>query len=322
MFRTELNPDPLSQRINLKSNVLLIGSCFTIHMGEKLKAYKFYTLTNPFGVIYNPTSLFNCIAHSLKPNDHIIDDILENQGVYRHWDFHSDVSHPDKKELENRIKVTISRTGKFINEAEWIIFSFGTSYVFKLKSQNRIVANCHKLPASEFDRSLLSVEEIAEEFHTTYNSIKAINANAKIIVTLSPVRHIRDTLELNSVSKSILRLACHQIQSEHSDVFYFPAYEIMMDDLRDYRFFNQDMLHPNQSAIDYIWEIFKKVCIDDETNSFLIQWEKILKALNHKPFYPGTEEHKKFISKTIDKVSKFSNMIDISQEITLLKNQL
>ncbi|MFC2124995.1 GSCFA domain-containing protein [Bacteroidota bacterium] len=322
MFRSELNPYPFLNKINLKSNVLLLGSCFTIHIGEKLKTNKFSTLTNPYGVIYNPISLYNCVKNSLNPDEHIENSILENQGVYRHWDFHSDVSHPDKKELVNKIKDSVNQTSRFIKEADWIIFTFGTSYIFKLKEYDRIVANCHKIPASKFDRSILSVEEITDGFKEAYNLIKAFSADAKFILTVSPVRHIRDTLELNNVSKSTLRLACHGIQSELNDVYYFPAYEIMMDDLRDYRFYNQDMLHPNKSAIDYIWDKFKKACIDDDTNDFLVQWDKILKALNHKPFFPGTEEHKKFISKTINEVSRFSNMIDVEEEITFLKNQL
>ena len=322
MFRTELNPEPFAEKINLNSIILLLGSCFTIHIGERLKEYKFNTLTNPYGVIYNPVSLFNCITNSLDPDYNIEEGILENQGIYRHWDFHSDLSHQNKNEFLNNLKGAIDKTRSFIKKADWIILTFGTAYIFCLKGKDRIVANCHKIPAGKFDRTLLTMDEIIRGFQTTYRVVKELNDNVKIILTVSPVRHIRDTLELNSVSKSTLRLACHEIQSEFKDVFYFPAYEIMMDDLREYRFYNQDMLHPNQEAIDYIWNKFKKVCIDDDTNDFIIKWGKILKALNHKPFFPGSEEHKKFITKTIKEINEFSNKINVEEEIALLKNQL
>jgi len=322
MFRTELTPIPFYQKISIDSPILLMGSCFTTHMGEKLQAYKFNLLTNPSGVIYNPISLFKCIHLSQESEDHIEEGILENQGIFRHWDFHSDVSHPNKNELIKSIQQTLTETGNFLKKADWIIFTFGTSYVFRHKNTNRIVANCHKVPAKEFERSMLTIEDIRKGFLKIHRIIKKLNPDTKIMLTVSPVRHLRDSLEMNNVSKSILRVGCHELQSEADGIYYFPAYEIVMDDLRDYRFYNADMLHPNQQAIEYIWDKFKKTCIDAETNEFIIQWEKILRALNHKPFYPGTNEHKTFILKTIEEVDRFSNVVDVRHELEVLKNQL
>lgn len=322
MFRTELIPDPLSDKINLRSPVLLLGSCFTEYIGLKMIDFKFDTLLNPFGVIYNPVSLYNCIDISLQDQVEIEEGIIENQGTYRHWDFHSEVSDVNKKGLVDKVIGQLDGTRSFLNRTDWIIFTFGTAFIYKLIQGNRIVANCHKIPSGRFERTLLSTDEIIDGFIKVYDQIKEIRSQVKFILTVSPVRHIRDTLTSNTVSKSLLRLACEEIASGFDDAYYFPAYEILLDDLRDYRFYKQDMVHPNDQAVEYIWDKFVKACIDEETQQFIRDWEKILKSMKHRPFHPGTEEHKRFLMKTIDEVNRFSNIINVDKELKFLSGQL
>ena len=322
MFRTPVMPVKSTEKIKLDQSLLLTGSCFSEHIGQKLHDYKFNSLTNPFGVTYNPISIFKLLQQALEQKPVERSHIIKNQGIYRHYDFHSDISALNEDDLIVNIKKAYQLCSQYIRQSEWIIITFGTAMVYRHKQLNDIVGNCHKIPAKEFERELLKPETILNAFKTFYETLKKNKAGFNIIITVSPVRHLKDTLELNSLSKSILRMVCARLSEAYDNVQYFPAYEIMMDDLRDYRFYDADMLHPNDQAINYIWEVFQKSYFSDETIHFIRKWETIRNALQHRPFYPESEEHQRFIRNTIQQLKVLSTKVDIKAELDILEKQL
>ncbi len=217
---------------------------------------------------------------------------------------------------------TIGATHYFIQEATTIILTYGTAWVYERTDTGQIVANCHKLPAANFTRSLYSQKKFIESFDVFYAALKKINPFVQIILTVSPVRHIRDTLEMNMVSKSVLRLGCHSITDAYPDVEYFPSYEIMLDDLRDYRFYKSDMIHPSDEAEEYIWEFFVDRYFDSASKDFFRQWKKILTAISHRPFHPSSESHQHFLKETLNALGELKQLVNVDEEEAKLKSQL
>ncbi len=211
-----------------------------------------------------------------------------------------------------RLQTRIVQTHDFLRHASVLMITYGTAWVYHLNASGHIVANCHKQNASLFNKSLLSQKHILESFDHTYNELKTLNPGIKIILTVSPVRHIKDTLELNSVSKSILRLSCHTIAEQYADVEYFPAFEMMIDDLRDYRFYKSDMIHPSTEAEDYIWENFLSRYADPSLKNFMVKWRVIQSALSHRPFHPQSTGHQHFVSETLKKLDELSSLVDVN----------
>ncbi len=322
MFRTRVIPNVSPNKIDLKDSILAMGSCFAQNIGNKFQDYKFNININPFGTIFNPLSIFKLINQAASNQVIESTGIVESQGVFHHYDLHSDLSNINKEELLKNASILLKRTGNQLPQTSIIIYTFGTSVVYELKETGEIVANCHKIPSDKFDRRILDIDEIVHGFKVNYNLIKSINKHARFILTVSPVRHQKESFEQNNVSKSILRIACENIMNQYDDVEYFPAFEIMMDELRDYRFYKKDMLHPNTVASDYIWQKFQDVYFDDQQKQFVLKWDKVRKALAHKPFNSDSEQHQLFIQKTIDLVNEFKNEVNINPELKLLKSQL
>lgn len=322
MFQTKVklskSPDP----ITLDDRILTLGSCFAVNIGSKLEDNKFKASTNPFGTLFNPVSTFKLVNQAALKD--IIESmgIVESRGVFHHYDLHSGQSNTSKQELLERANKQMKKISEQLSDTSVLIYTFGTAIVYELLETGEIVANCHKVPAREFNRRFLGIEEIVHAFKINYDLVKSINNNARFILTVSPVRHQKESFEQNNVSKSILRIACEKIRTEFGQVDYFPAFEIMMDELRDYRFYAEDMLHPNQVAIDHIWHKFMDVYFDEVTRTFISGWQKIRKSMAHRPFNAKSKEHQAFIKKTIEQLNEFSNMVDISQELQLLKSQL
>jgi len=322
MFRTELIPRPAKEKIRIGDKIYLIGSCFADHIGNLLKVHKFNTLLNPFGVIYNPYSILKAMVDSLTGQELDEKGLFENQGIYRHFDFHSDISAGSKEEFYSLFKSASTASGDFLKNTEWLIISMGTSIVYEHRTYQKIVSNCHKLPGRQFDQRMLTPEEMITSFDSFYKQIREVNEKISIILTVSPVRHIKSTIEKNSQSKAILRYVAGTLSDKFDKVQYFPSFEMMMDDLRDYRFYRADMIHPNEVAIDYIWKKFTDTYLDGEAKDFIHEWVHILKAMDHKPFYPGSVAHQRFIKETIKKLRTFEPRIDIGEELVTLENQL
>lgn len=322
MFRTPIIPEASNHKIYCKDPLILTGSCFTENIGNLLTENKFNTLVNPFGILYNPISIFRLLNHALDKKEVDTSRIILDQGVYKHFDFHSDISSLEESELVDNINEAFALTRAQLIQSKWIIITLGSAFVYKHKKLDDIVGNCHKISASSFNKHLLTVEEIIKSFERFKDNIRNYNEDIHFILTVSPVRHLRDTLEMNAVSKATLRLASYQLNKSNNDIHYFPSFEILMDDLRDYRFYEPDMLHPNKVAIDYIWDFFQKTYFDAEAITFIKEWKKILNAIHHKPFQPDSKEHHDFILNTIEKLKKIKLDIDISKELKALEEQL
>ncbi len=320
-FRTELTLSPSAARIRLTDSILTIGSCFSDAIGAQLNLNKLTALVNPFGTIYNPFSIHKVIQYAISGGHILETSFAHRQDSVLHYDFHSRLSAASEEDLKRTLKSALSESHNFIRDSKWLIITYGTAWVYELKENNSIVANCHKMPQGLFNKFLLTQKKILDSFETMYVDLKALNPDLQIILTVSPVRHLKDTLELNSVSKSILRIACHTLAQQHDDVQYFPSYEIMLDDLRDYRFYKPDMIHPSEVAEEYIWEKFIARYFDDELKLFITKWKDIAQALNHRPFNRGSAPHRKFVLETIKKLEELKHLVDVDKEIASLKNQ-
>lgn len=322
MFRTEISLESCPVKINLKDKILTAGSCFSDSVGSQLVKMKFNTFVNPFGVSYNPHSIHKVLRYALHNQVVPENTYLSNQELIANFDFHSSFSKINKTAIEKKIKDVIGASHYFLKDASWIFITYGSALVYERKDTGEIVSNCHKLPAAGFSKSLLSQKKVLESFDEFYKELKAFNPDCKIILTVSPVRHIKDTLQLNSVSKSVIRLACQTISETYSDAYYFPSYEIMLDDLRDYRFYGPDMIHPSTEAEEYIWNKFLECYMDNPTKDFIKQWNPIYTALQHKPFHPSTSSHQSFLKKLLSQLEELRNTVNVDQEIAFVRNQL
>ncbi|MFD2245762.1 GSCFA domain-containing protein [Pontibacter ruber] len=324
MFRTEVQVKPAAISLSLRSKLVTIGSCFAEVIGNKLRDNKADALVNPFGTIFNPLSACLLLEAAAGKPYNFEQHLVENNGIWYAYDLHSSLSSPDRNELLSLIEQKLSQTREQLQQASLLILTLGTAIGYRLNSTGNVVANCHKLPARNFTRFILSTEEIVNAFESMYPVLKQLNPSLQILLTVSPVRHIKETLPLNSVSKSTLRVVCHQLTELHPDVLYFPAYEIMMDDLRDYRFYKQDMIHPTETAEDYIWQKFAAAYFDKEFQDFLEEWAKIRSALAHRPFHPDTAAHQSFLQRTLQHLQQLEQkyQIDCTEETQLLLRQL
>ena len=317
VFRTELMPTASDVKISLSTPLLTIGSCFSDSIGNKLHENKFQVLTNPFGTVYNPTSVHGLLDKAIMKSYPGKNSYLQHRETY----FNSKFFSASEDHLARKIKESINVSHDFIRKAKVLIITYGTSFAFERTDTKEIVANCHKMPALRFIKRLLSVEEIVSSFQLLHEKIKRILLIEKIILTVSPVRHLKDTLEQNNLSKSVLRLACQKLVNQFSGVEYFPSFEIMMDDLRDYRFYKADMIHPTDSAEDYIWGKFSNVYFDVPTLQFLKSWGEIRNALSHKAFHPEGHSHHEFLQKTLAKLEEISSIVPVEEEIKQIRSQ-
>ena len=314
MFNLSLDLPSSEKSISLQDHVYLVGSCFSDEIGVKLGTNKFNTLQNPFGTIYNPISIFKTLTGDLDPLN-----IIESQGVFYHWDCHGKLSALSKSVLTESVKSIMETSSQYLDNATHLVITLGTSHVYEYKKNGQVVANCHKVNGSDFSKRLLTADEIQLAFSDLY---ERLNPNLNIIFTVSPVRHIRDGLVENNLSKAILLQAVHEIVDGHKNIEYFPAYEIMIDELRDYRYYGEDMVHPSDQAVDYIWKKFTNVYFDADTKQFVNDWSKITQALNHKPFQAKSKQHQDFLSNIVDKVKALEGKVDVSKELATIQNQL
>jgi len=319
-FRTEINCPP-RQSIELNHKIMTLGSCFADQFGQWLKSNKFVVSANPFGTVYNPISIHQLLTQSLNEsfNESLF---VERDGLFYHHHYHSHWFATTQKQLEQRIRQQQNAVRDFINATNVLVLTYGTAWVYRLKQNELLVSNCHKVPATQFTKQLLTEQEIKESFEELYKLVKSINPAMRIILTVSPVRHIKDSLELNSVSKGLLRLVCHDVTHHYDSVEYFPAFELMMDDLRDYRFYERDMIHPSLEAKDYINQKFSDCYFSEDTRNFIKTWTGIQNALTHRPFEPNSPAHQKFLNHTLQKLESVSNRVSVSEEIQLIQSQL
>ncbi|MEI6866430.1 GSCFA domain-containing protein [Flavicella sp.] len=308
-FRTQYKTKPQSNQIDYSSNLVLFGSCFSENIDKKFDYFKFKTTSNPYGILFNPAAIEKAISECLEKKIYTEQDLIFYNGLWHSFNHHSDFSGLYKDEVLNNINSTIQKGYNQLKSASHIIITLGTAWVYKLIEENNIVANCHKIPQKRFNKIILSVDEIVKILENIKRLIKKINSQAIFIFTVSPVRHLKDGMIENTQSKSHLLIAIHRVISPQT--FYFPSYEIMLDDLRDYRFYKQDMIHPNQLAMDYIWTLFKNTWISQNSEFLFTEIDAIQKALQHKPFNPDSEQHKLFVSKLKRRIYKLKKDANI-----------
>jgi hypothetical protein len=292
-FRLEFDPPALDVKIDITDKIMLVGSCFTDHMFERLHGLKFSALQNPNGVLFNPQSIFHALKLYLNNTPVLEEELFCEHGLWHHWDFHSSLSHSDKKLALQNLNEQISNGHDFLKSANWLILTMGSAFVYSLKN-HRPVANCHKVPATHFNKKMLAPEQIKDLFALFKFELEKYNPALKIILTVSPVRHLRDGFVENNRSKASLIHATDLITQSFSSVSYFPSYELIIDDLRDYRFYAEDMVHPNYLATKYVWQKFRDACINGRSKELIKEIELLNNAMSHRAMHPESEEHNKF----------------------------
>lgn len=320
---------PLKElKITHNSRVMLIGSCFAGNIGKRMEERKFAIDTNPFGVQYNPFSIAAVLKRiasgaSFTPAS---PEIFEHNGQWHSIMHHSDFSRSTKEELLECINKRLERSHSMAGRCDIAIVTFGTAYLYTRTSDGTVAGNCHKLPGKDFERRLLGIEEIAEEFDKVIELYKEMNPGVKFLFTISPIRHLRDGAHDNQKSKATLLLAVDKIISGHpGSCFYFPAYEILLDELRDYRFYAEDMLHPSETAVNCIWEKFSSCYFPESTQEINREIEDIIKGLGHRPFNAASDGHMQFLKNLREKMAALQNrhnFLNLDNEIRQCDTQL
>jgi hypothetical protein len=299
-FRTEVNITPPEQQISYRSNILSMGSCFTENIGEIMKELQFRIEVNPFGVNYNPSSVARNLWTLMNAKEYSPDDVHSDGDRWFSFDHHSDFSNRDRDACLENINTRIRESRKNLDKTDFLMLTWGTAWVYVYKKTANVVSNCHKVPAREFSRHLLTVNQVVDTCTKLFAAIRQTNPGLRIILTVSPVRHWKDGPQLNSVSKSTLVLAAYRLSEMFSYCDYFPAWEIAMDDLRDYRYYGEDLVHPNSQMVNYLWEKFTGAWLDEESKGIMKKIGKLVNAMKHRPFDQDSEKHRVFLEKQLE----------------------
>jgi len=317
-FRTEVTIDPSSVKITYSDPVIFIGSCFASSIGAKLEEGRMPVLINPSGTVYNPVSVCNTLDSITEGKKYKIGDLFNHDGLWVSFNYYTNFSSEDPEKVLSAINKKGKEGRSFLSSAKFMFVTFGTARIYRWRETGQIVSNCHKVPASQFTHELLTVDDIVNLWNTRLDRLKELNPDLKIFFTISPVRHWKDGAHGNQISKSVLFLAVEELLRHPSKPGYFPAYEIFMDDLRDYRFYDEDMLHPSPAAVDYTWKAFTGCFFGSTT---LNQWEevaKITRAMSHRIQSGSGSGIKKFAEKMLSRIDAVSGQI---QSIDLQKER-
>lgn len=304
-FHAEFSPKEFENKISLGDKIMLLGSCFTEQIGQKLSDHKFDTLQNPNGILFNPVSIEKALYSYISSKLYSEQDLFYFNERWQSWNHHSRFSRTAKDDTLKAINASTQAASLFLKHADWLIITMGSAFTYQRREietrYEAVVANCHKVPNDKFNRVLLLTSEVEEILTDLINKVKKYNQNIRIIFTISPVRHLREGFIENNRSKASLIQAVHSVTNDN-DILYFPSYELVIDDLRDYRFYAEDMVHPNYAATNYVWEKFINTCISAESREIMKEIAQIRSAVNHKPFNPISEEHGKFKATHIRKI--------------------
>ena len=301
-YKTTISLNAYLQKISHKDHILLLGSCFSENIGKKLSKSKFKAKYNTIGIQYNPITLSKLISQSLGNTTIQEEDIIRSGNMFYHFDFHSKIFGPTAQELINNLEKIQSTLKSQIEKSNFLFITLGSSIVHSLKVNSMVVGNCHKLPATDFEKSTLSVATVKNALENIIKNVRSANPTMQIIFSVSPIRHTKEGLVENSISKARLLAAISELTNEENGIGYFPSYEIMIDDLRDYRYYKSDLIHPSKIAIDYIWQIFSNSYFDENTNTLLKKIRRIRASLNHKAFHPNSSDHQKFLKELLSRM--------------------
>ncbi len=301
-FKIELPIAPFQKQVSIEDSVLFMGSCFAENINQKLKDYKFDTFCNPSGILFNPLSIANTLHTAIQGNFDFESLVFEHQDLWYSWWHHGSVVGKVKEDLLTLMMDSNLEANKKLKNANWLFITWGSAFVYEHLPSQLLVANCHKVPGNQFKKRLLDIEEIVAIYDALIELLNRFNPELKIVFNLSPVRYTRDGLHENNLSKSTLFLALNTLQKKHKNLLYFPSYEVVIDELRDYRFYEEDWSHPNSLAINYVWSRFMETCMDSKTLDFIKSYDPILKSKKHRPINSHTKAHEKFREDTLKKV--------------------
>ncbi|MGI0105641.1 GSCFA domain-containing protein [Salinimicrobium sp. WS361] len=305
-FRTQVPVTPKEPKIGYSSKVLLLGSCFVENIGKKLEYFKFPNLLNPFGILFHPAAIHNFLKRVKEQHVFTEADIFYHNETWKCYEAHSDLNSVEKEEILSKLNAAVKETREFLKTATHVIITPGTAWGYRLNETGQLVANCHKVPQANFSKE---ITEVKNAIFDTSEIVRSLNPSAEIIFTVSPVRHLKDGFVENQLSKAKLITAIQEVVASEEKCSYFPSYEIMMDELRDYRFYAEDMVHPNSVAVDYIWEKFRQAWIASAASEVMKQVDTIQKGLLHRPFNETSEAHQKFRRNLQQKIEKLEKEV-------------
>lgn len=328
-FHFEFDIKKPERLINHNDKLLLIGSCFTENIGEKLLKYKFRVMQNPNGILFNPVSVAEALTDYIEHKEFTKDDLFEYNEGWHSWKHHSRFSGLTAGESLTKINQAIDGAHGFLKQADHLMITLGSTWIYTLTERaanakaGNVAANNHKAPSDWFHRRLMKPEEVLQVLDNVIHRLFLFNPDLRIIFTISPVRHLREGVVENNRSKAVLIQAVHHLVDKFDKLYYFPAYELVIDDLRDYRFYAEDLVHPNYHATQYVWEKFINACMDEKTRDLIEQIHTINLAYQHKPFNAGSEQHKKFLTVMLEKTQALQqqySFLDFSKEIAYFNN--
>jgi hypothetical protein len=313
-FRTVIDVQEMPERISHHDHILCAGPCFAETMGKRLRDFRFDACVNPSGPLFNPASIAALLRRLDLQEPYTETDLFESNGLWHSWDHHGRFSATAPGGCLSAINAALAAGSRAFKNLDVLMLTFGTAFVYRLGATGKVVANCHKQPSGLFERALLTVRDIVDEYTRLFSYVYEFYPDVRCIVTVSPVRHLRDDPHENLVSKSTLVCAVHELEKAFPGLYYFPAYEIMMDELRDYRFYDADMAHPNEIAIEYLWEKFVEACVDEDSTKFIKDYEPIRNAMEHEVVNRG-ESVKRFGSEQLERAQELEKKYpDISFE--------
>jgi hypothetical protein len=306
------------RKINYTDPIMLVGSCFTEHIGNNLQELKFETLQNPNGILFDPYSVSSNIISYINNKQYKENDLFYLNELWQSWHHHSVFSNPDKEKCLQVINDSQNKAHQFLKKTKWLIITLGSSFSYRLKENNQPVANCHRAPAQWFNKYLMTIEEINSVLDNCIHQLFQFNRDIRICFTVSPVRHIRDGVIDNNRSKARLIETIHHLVNKFDNIYYFPAYELVIDVLRDYRFYDIDMVHPNYQATEFVLEKFVRNYIDEKSATIMEEIKQIIIAGKHKAFHPSTDAHKQFLKNQFDKTANLKQkypFLDLEEEL-------
>lgn len=324
-FRTPVTISAPSAKIEHAHALMFLGSCFSESIGDRFLDLKFQTSINPFGTIYNPISVSNALKSLLYPEDIDENMLVEHDGMWHSFLHHGKFSTLEKQDLINNLLDSAQKGNEALLSADWLFITFGTSWVYEWTKNGQIVSNCHKFPAVSFNRYRLDIDEIVTLYKELLVQLFSSNPKLQVVFTVSPVRHLKDGAHENQLSKSVLLLAVDQLCQYFDKCQYFPSYELILDDLRDYRFYKTDMIHISDSGVDYVWERLSEKWFSDKTGALIKDLGQIIKAAAHRPFNPKDPKHLSFVKNTIDKITRLQQSypyLKMNQELNMLTKMI
>ncbi|MCJ8328955.1 MAG: GSCFA domain-containing protein [Lentisphaeria bacterium] len=318
-FRTVVEIDAAEFSLNHQHTVFSIGSCFVENIAEKFPENGFRSMSNPFGTQYNPISIFKSIKRIIEARYVETEAIIQHNDLYCHPDFHGEFNCASQNQFCKHVNAKIFAAHECLKEADLLIISLGTAFSYRSKESGKIVSNCHKMPADKFSRELLTLEYLESEFTAILQDLRDFNDSVHVILTVSPIRHWRDNPHMNQVSKSTLIMLTNRFNTMEK-LAYFPSYEIVLDELRDYRFYREDMIHLNSTAIDYIWQRFSDYCIDSKSQQIITDLQRLKKQYQHKVLSPESTQYQIHLDSRQAKYDELSEKYNEIDFVDLIQN--